>query len=58
MKSTEEIRRADKAEFESKRIQEKMTALQREKERLILERDSLKETNEELCCTQIQKGTE
>ena len=56
IKSSEEIRRADKAEFEGKRIQEKMVAVQREKERLIAERDSLKETNEELRCTQVQKG--
>lgn len=31
-KSSEETKRADKAEFESKRTQEKLTALQREKE--------------------------
>lgn len=31
-KSSDETKRADKAEFESKRMQEKLTALQREKE--------------------------
>lgn len=31
-KGAEETKRADKAEFEHKRIQEKLTALQREKE--------------------------
>ena len=32
MKTSDETKRADKAEFEAKRIQEKMTSLQREKE--------------------------
>lgn len=31
-KCSDETKRADKAEFESKRMQEKLTALQREKE--------------------------
>ena len=32
MKTSEETKRADKAEFEGKRAQEKMSSLQREKE--------------------------
>jgi len=54
MKSTEETKRADKAEFETMRLTDKMSAIQREKDRLIIERDTLKETNEELTCTQVQ----
>lgn len=53
-KLTEETKRADKFEFESKRSTDKISALQREKERLVTERDSLKEVNEELKCTQLQ----
>lgn len=56
IKSSEETRRADKAEFEAKRMNEKLTSAQQEKTRLIAERDQLKETNEELRCTQIQNG--
>lgn len=48
IKMVDEIKRADKAEFEINRFNEKMSTLQREKENLIYERDSLKETNEEL----------
>ncbi|KAG7201704.1 hypothetical protein KM043_004431 [Ampulex compressa] len=35
-------------------MEAKVNTLQREKERLIIERDALKETNEELKCTQLQ----
>ncbi|KAK2189347.1 hypothetical protein NP493_109g07060 [Ridgeia piscesae] len=52
MKMADETKRGDKAEFELKRQQEKMVGLQKEKERLMVERDSLKETNEELRCMQ------
>ncbi|PSN52024.1 Protein Hook 3 [Blattella germanica] len=52
----EETKRADKSDFECKKIEEKLTAAQREKERLIVERDSLKETNEELKCYQFSGG--
>lgn len=55
MKSSDETKRADKSEFELKRLQERMSSVQREKERLAAERDSLKETNEELRCTQLQQ---
>lgn len=48
----DETKRADKADFESKRAIEKMTTLQREKERIATERDSLKEINDEMECTQ------
>ncbi|WAR24652.1 HOOK3-like protein [Mya arenaria] len=51
---TEETKRADKQEFEVKRVQEKVNTLQREKERILTERDSLREVNEELSCTQQQ----
>ncbi|XP_062920346.1 protein Hook homolog 1 [Mobula hypostoma] len=50
-----EMRRADKLAFELKQIEEKHEALLKEKERLIIERDTLKETNEELKCTQLQQ---
>ncbi|GLG93634.1 Uncharacterized protein GBIM_00989 [Gryllus bimaculatus] len=50
----EETKRADKEEFECKKLQERLNAIQREKERLIVERDSLKETNEEMKCSQQQ----
>lgn len=53
-KVTEETKRADKAEFENKRLNEKLLTLQREKERLVTERDSLQEVNEELKFTQSQ----
>ncbi|KAK6181515.1 hypothetical protein SNE40_009352 [Patella caerulea] len=51
-KLSEEIKRADKVEFEHKKSQEKMVLLQREKERVVAERDSLSELNEELKCMQ------
>ncbi|XP_071442587.1 protein Hook homolog 3-like [Hetaerina americana] len=53
-KLSEESKKADKAEFENKKLQEKLQYLSREKERLIIERDSLKEANEELRCAQLQ----
>ncbi|XP_078264102.1 protein Hook homolog 1 isoform X2 [Rhinoraja longicauda] len=50
-----ETRRADKLAFELKQIEEKQETLLKEKERLIIERDALRETNEELKCTQLQQ---
>ncbi|XP_034234433.1 protein Hook homolog 3 [Thrips palmi] len=50
----EETKRADRVAFESRKAAEKLTAAQREKERLILERDTLRENNEELKCLQMQ----
>ncbi|XP_043555214.1 protein Hook homolog 1 isoform X1 [Chiloscyllium plagiosum] len=52
---SEEVRRADKLAFELKQIEEKLETLLKEKERLIVERDALKEINEELKCTQVQQ---
>ncbi|XP_058235399.1 protein Hook homolog 1 isoform X3 [Hemibagrus wyckioides] len=54
-KLSEETRRADNLAFEMKEFEEKHEALLKEKERIIIERDSLKETNEELRCTQAQQ---
>ncbi|KAI8787128.1 protein Hook 3 isoform X1 [Biomphalaria glabrata] len=53
-KLTEETRRADKAEFEFTSLQNKLFTLQKEKERILSERDSLREMNDELKCTQLQ----
>ncbi|KAK7593131.1 hypothetical protein V9T40_007883 [Parthenolecanium corni] len=50
----EETKKLDKMEFENMKAQEKLNALQREKERLIVERDSLKEANDELLCNKLQ----
>ncbi|XP_078417322.1 protein Hook homolog 1 isoform X1 [Cetorhinus maximus] len=52
---SEEVRRADKLAFELKQVEEKHETLLKEKERLIIERDTLRETNEELKCTQVQQ---
>lgn len=56
-KLSDETKKADRAEFEKKKVQEKLTAIEREKERLVAERDTLKEINEELKLAQIQKLT-
>ncbi|XP_047664917.1 protein Hook homolog 3 isoform X1 [Tachysurus fulvidraco] len=53
---SEESKKADKMEFESKRLKEKVDSLQKEKDRMRTERDSLKETIEELRCVQAQEG--
>ncbi|KAL0271024.1 UNVERIFIED_CONTAM: hypothetical protein PYX00_008269 [Menopon gallinae] len=52
-KLNEETKRADKMEFDSKKSQDKILALTREKEQLTVERDYLKEVNEELKWTQL-----
>uniref|UniRef100_A0A8C9U2L8 Hook microtubule-tethering protein 1 n=1 Tax=Scleropages formosus TaxID=113540 RepID=A0A8C9U2L8_SCLFO len=54
-KLSEETRRADNLAFEMKKFEEKLETVIKEKERIIIERDSLKETNEELRCTQAQQ---
>ncbi|MBN3273557.1 HOOK1 protein, partial [Polyodon spathula] len=54
-KLSDESRRADNLAFEMKQFEEKYDTLLKEKERLIIERDSLKETNEELKCAQVQQ---
>lgn len=53
---SEESKKADKMEFEYKRLKEKVDSLQKEKDRLRTERDSLKETIDELRCLQAQEG--
>jgi len=53
---TEETKRADRAEFECNKVTEKLSAVQREKDKLMLERDMLKESNEELKCSQMRSG--
>ncbi|XP_071571680.1 protein Hook homolog 3 [Temnothorax nylanderi] len=50
----EQSNKNDRLEFEGKKMEAKLGALQRERDRLIIERDALKETNEELKCTQLQ----
>nr|XP_015832512.2 protein Hook homolog 3 isoform X2 [Nothobranchius furzeri] len=51
---SEESKKADKMEFEYKRLKEKVDSLQKEKDRMRSERDSLKETIDELHCVQAQ----
>ncbi|CAJ1060047.1 protein Hook homolog 1 isoform X1 [Xyrichtys novacula] len=55
-KLSEETRRADNLAFEMKKLEEKHETVIKEKERIIIERDSLKEINEELHCTQAQQN--
>uniref|UniRef100_A0A8C4HIC5 Hook microtubule-tethering protein 1 n=1 Tax=Dicentrarchus labrax TaxID=13489 RepID=A0A8C4HIC5_DICLA len=54
-KLSEETRRADNLAFEMKKLEEKHETVMKEKERIIIERESLKEINEELRCTQAQQ---
>lgn len=54
-KLSEESKRADKLAFEMKRLEEKHEALVKEKERLVIQCDALKETNEELRYSQMQQ---
>ncbi|CAL1592870.1 unnamed protein product [Knipowitschia caucasica] len=54
-KLSEETRRADNLAYEMKKLEEKHETVIKEKERIIVERDSLKELNEELRCTQAQQ---
>lgn len=46
--------KADKWLFECRTLQEKYESVTKEKERLLAERDSLREANEELRCAQLQ----
>ncbi|XP_061680323.1 protein Hook homolog 1 isoform X3 [Syngnathoides biaculeatus] len=55
-KLSDETRRADNQAFEIKKLEEKHELVVKEKERVIVERDSLKELNEELRCTQAQQN--
>lgn len=50
----EEAVKADKWLFECRNLQEKYDSVTKEKERLLAERDSLREANEELRCAQLQ----
>lgn len=52
-KLDEHSNKSDKLEFEMRKNDAKFNTIQRERDRLILERDALKETNEELRCTQL-----
>ncbi|KAE8294373.1 Protein Hook-like protein 1 [Larimichthys crocea] len=54
-KLSEETRRADNLAFEMKKLEEKHETVMKEKERIIFEKESLKEINEELRCTQAQQ---
>lgn len=49
-----EIAKADKLEIENKKIGTKLLSLQREKDTLLQERDTLKEACEELRCSNLQ----
>ncbi|XP_037094509.1 protein Hook homolog 3-like [Pollicipes pollicipes] len=53
----EETKKRDKAEFDLRKLAEKMAALQSEKERLTEERDKLREVNDELKLAQLQLKT-
>uniref|UniRef100_A0A3Q4HCP8 Hook microtubule tethering protein 2 n=1 Tax=Neolamprologus brichardi TaxID=32507 RepID=A0A3Q4HCP8_NEOBR len=52
---TSEAMKAEKWQFEYKNLHDKYDALLKEKERLIAERDTLRETNDELRCAQVQQ---
>lgn len=47
-KVTNETKRADKSDFESKRVQEKLTGLQKENDRLAQQVQSYKDKHEEM----------
>lgn len=53
-KLDEQCNKNDRLEFESKKMEDNLRTFQGEKDRLIVERDALKEMNEELKCTQLQ----
>uniref|UniRef100_A0A3B3YVM7 Calponin-homology (CH) domain-containing protein n=1 Tax=Poecilia mexicana TaxID=48701 RepID=A0A3B3YVM7_9TELE len=53
---TAEAMKAEKWQFEYKNLYDKYDALLKEKERLISERDSLREANDELRCAQVQQA--
>ncbi|XP_006900861.1 PREDICTED: protein Hook homolog 2 isoform X2 [Elephantulus edwardii] len=50
----EEAMKAEKWLFECRNLEEKYESVAKEKERLLAERDSLREANEELRCVQLQ----
>ncbi|KAK5856744.1 hypothetical protein PBY51_008319 [Eleginops maclovinus] len=54
-KHSAEAIKAEKWQFEYKNLHDKYDALLKEKERLISERDTLRETNDDLRCAQVQQ---
>ncbi|XP_034395307.1 protein Hook homolog 2-like isoform X2 [Cyclopterus lumpus] len=54
-KHSAEAMKAEKWQFEYKNLHDKYDAVQKEKEHLISERDTLRETNDELRCAQVQQ---
>ncbi|XP_031726848.1 protein Hook homolog 2 isoform X1 [Anarrhichthys ocellatus] len=54
-KHSVEAMKAEKWQFEYKNLHDKYDAQLKEKERLISERDTLRETNDELRCAQVQQ---
>uniref|UniRef100_A0A6Q2YZZ7 Hook microtubule-tethering protein 2 n=1 Tax=Esox lucius TaxID=8010 RepID=A0A6Q2YZZ7_ESOLU len=54
-KHSSEALKAEKWQFEYRNLHDKYDALLKEKERLIAERDTLRETNDELRCAQVQQ---
>ncbi|XP_056263829.1 protein Hook homolog 2-like [Pseudoliparis swirei] len=50
-----EAMKAEKWQFEYKNLHDKFDAMQKEKEHLVSERDTLRETNDELRCAQVQQ---
>ncbi|XP_016838920.1 protein Hook homolog 3 [Nasonia vitripennis] len=52
-KLDEQTNKCDKLEYEAKKLETQLGAVQRERDRLVIERDALKETNEELKCAQL-----
>ncbi|XP_014219490.1 protein Hook homolog 3 [Copidosoma floridanum] len=52
-KLDEQTNKSEKLEFDAKKLEAQLGAVIRERDRLIIERDTLKETNEELKCTQL-----
>lgn len=51
-----EITKADKLEIENKKLSSKLASLQREREAILQERDTLRETVDELRCSTITTG--
>ncbi|TRY95710.1 hypothetical protein DNTS_022113 [Danionella cerebrum] len=54
-KHSAEAMKAEKWQFEFKNLLDKYETLQKEREKLITERDTLRETTEELRCAQVQQ---
>lgn len=52
-KLDEQTTKCDKLEYNGKKLETELAAVQRERDRLVIERDTLRETNEELKCSQL-----